>query len=303
MSSTARNLENTPNTPNNKKAFGSVETDWEYHSAKDLDDAIRGCIDSVGLLSGVANTVMQLAYPGVGHGVMESPVKSGSVLHHPIKRARTTLTYLSVALFGTPEEKLAYRSAINQAHAQVKSNENSPIQYHALDPQLQLWVAACLFWGLFDVYEKLYGPMSHADQEKLYRLAKPLGTTLQVRENMWPETLDDFWTYWNETLETIVIPEDVRNWLMQLVDLSFVNPMIRTLFGNSAKILTTGFLHPRIRSQMGLSWEPKHERRFNRAIRIIASVNNPMPRVIRQLPGLVLMWDFRRRLKNGIPLR
>lgn len=302
MNSAAHDL-NTPEKEAAKEKFESVVTDWEYHSAKDLDKAIRGCIDSVGLISGVANTIMQLAYPGVGHGVMESPVESGSIIHHPIKRARTTLAYLSVALFGTREEKLAYRSAINKAHAQVKSTANSPVQYYALDPKLQLWVAACLFWGLLDVYEKIHGPMSPKDQERLYQMAKPLGTTLQVRDSMWPENIDAFWTYWNETLETIEIPEDVRNWLMQLVTLSFVSPLAQKLLGSSAKLLTAGFLHPRIREQMGLRWTPKHEHRFNRIIRIIAAVNNPMPRVIRQLPGLFLMWDFRRRLKKGMPLR
>ena len=40
---------------------------------------------------------MQLARPGAGYGVMESRVESGRADRHPIKRARTTLTYLAVA--------------------------------------------------------------------------------------------------------------------------------------------------------------------------------------------------------------
>lgn len=303
MDSAARKLDNVPETENSKEQFGPIQTDWEYYSAKDLDKVIRGSVDSIGLISGVANTIMQLAYPGVGHGVMESPVESGSILHHPIKRARTTLAYLSVAMFGTREEKLAYRSAINKAHALVNSTENSPVQYRALDPKLQLWVAACLFWGLLDVHQKLHGPMDKETQEKLYQLSKPLGTTLQVRDSMWPEDIDGFWVYWNETLESIEIPEDVRVWLMQLVNLDFLHPVVKLVFGNSARMVTAGFLHPKIREQMRLRWTPKHERRFNRLIKMVSVLNNPMPRFIRQLPGLILMWDFRRRMKNGLPLR
>ena len=46
---------------------------------------------------------MELARPGVGYGVMESRVESGRVDRHPIKRARTTFTYLAVALRGTDD--------------------------------------------------------------------------------------------------------------------------------------------------------------------------------------------------------
>jgi len=280
----------------------SHTTQWEYLSAKDLDQTVPGCIDSIGLLSGIANTIMQLTYPGVGHGVMESPVQSGSVIHHPFKRARTTLTYLSVAMHGTTEEKLAYRRAINKVHAQVVSTEKSPMKYRALDPDLQLWVAACLFWGYFDVYEKFRGPMSPEDQETFYQLAKPLGTTLQVKEDMWPDTIEDFWCYWNSNLEKLELPDDVRIWLGQLVNVSFLGSTLNALLGNFATLMTTGFLHPHVREQMRLPWGDKEKKSFNRHIKIIGALNNNLPRVIRQLPGNLFLWDFRRRLKKGMPL-
>jgi len=302
MNSAARELDTLPESQESKPKQ-RITSKWEHVTAKELDDAIPGCIDSIALLSGPANTIMQLAYPGVGHGVMESRVISGSILHHPIKRARTTLAYLAVAFYGTTEEKLAYRRAINAAHAQVTSTEDSPVKYSAMDPQLQLWVAACLFWGHIDVYERLHGPMSHEDQQRFYEFAKPLGTTLQVREDMWPKDIDAFWEYWNTTLETVQMPEDVGEWLMQLVDLSFLSTFTHKTLGGFAKLLTSGFLHPKIREQIGLEWGPLEERRFNRIIKIMAAVNNPLPRVIRQAPGLLLMWDFRRRLKKGSALR
>ena len=279
-----------------------IQTQWPLQTAKELDDAIPGCIDSIGLLSGIANTIMQLAYPGVGYGVMESRVTSGSILHHPIKRGRTTLTYLAVAMQGTTEEKLAYRKAINLAHAQVTSTDASPVKYRALDPELQLWVAACLFWGHVDVHEKLRGPMSRADLERFYEYAKPLGTTLQVRPDMWPKDIDAFWEYWNRMLYSMEMPADVRNWLMQLVDLSFIGPVASLALGGFAQLMTAGFLHPHIRQQMGLQWGTREERRFRRLLKVMATVNNRMPRSVRQLPSTLLLWDFRRRLKNGLPL-
>ena len=59
----------------------------------------------VALLAGPANVIMQLARPGVGYGVLESRVESGRADLHPIKRARTTFTYLAVAVAGTETQK------------------------------------------------------------------------------------------------------------------------------------------------------------------------------------------------------
>src|ERR1700712_5555867 len=120
-----------------------------------LDDGMMG----VALLAGAANVIMQLGRPGVGYGVMESRVESGRVDRHPIKRARTTFTYLAVASMGTDAQKAAFRRAVNGAHAQVYSTDESPVSYNAFDKDLQLWVAACLYKGGADAYRTFVGEM------------------------------------------------------------------------------------------------------------------------------------------------
>ena len=92
-------------------------------SAECSGDGLMG----VALLAGPANVIMQLARPGVGYGVLESRVESGRIDLHPIKRARTTFTYLAVATQGTAEQQAAYRRAVNGAHAQVYSTDESPV--------------------------------------------------------------------------------------------------------------------------------------------------------------------------------
>lgn len=66
----------------------------------------------------------------------------GRLFSHPVKRTRTTVTYLAVAVLGTDDERKAYRRAVNKQRAQVRSTESSPVRYNAFDPGLQLWVAA-----------------------------------------------------------------------------------------------------------------------------------------------------------------
>src|SRR3954453_2099683 len=121
----------------------------------------RPYLDGLGaILAGTANVIMQLSRPPVGYGVLESPVESGQVMRHPVKRFRTTFTYLAVALLGTDEERAAYRGAVDVVHRQVRSGPDSPVPYGAMDPRLQLWVAACLYRGAVDVHERMNGALS-----------------------------------------------------------------------------------------------------------------------------------------------
>lgn len=77
---------------------------------------------------GAANVVMQLANSGVAYGVMESKVDSGNLYKHPFKRARTTFTYIAVAIAGNARDRRVYREAVNAAHAQVRSGPQSPVR-------------------------------------------------------------------------------------------------------------------------------------------------------------------------------
>ena len=82
-----------------------------------VDDAVFGAA----LAAGTANIIMQLSRPGVGHGVVESPVDSGKATLHPIKRARTTFTYLAVALLGSDEDRTAVNSRMAGASARCSA--------------------------------------------------------------------------------------------------------------------------------------------------------------------------------------
>ena len=249
-----------------------LEHEWPTPlTARELDQQFPGIFDGAMLLAGGANIILQLALPAVGYGVAESRVESGSILHHPIKRSRTTFTYLAVAMMGTSEEKLAYRRAVNRSHAQVHSTEDSPVKYNAFDENLQMWVAACLYWGFVDTHQKLHGPMSREEQETFY-------------------------------LQKLHIDERIRQYLMMIADLTFLSSPTRFLLGPFNRFVTTGFLPAEIREQMQLEWNDKKQRRFERTVRTIGRISLLLPRVIRQAPYNLVLWDFRRRLKHGKPL-
>lgn len=254
------------------------------------------------LLAGAANVIMQLALPGVGYGVVESKVEDGQAMRHPVKRARTTFTYLSVALLGTDPERAAYRRAVNGQHAQVRSGPDSAVAYNAFDPRLQLWVAACLFWGFEDVYAKMRGPIRTEHAAAFYAYGARLGTTLQVRPEMWPPDRAAFEAYWTDMQQQMSIDDTVRSYLDALVRLRNVPTPLRQLTARFHRFVTIGFLPPLFREQMHYAWSPRDQRRFDALMRALSVVDRVTPPALRAFPFNVYLWDMRRRIRGGRPL-
>ncbi|AKN15440.1 hypothetical protein B586_00915 [Mycobacterium haemophilum DSM 44634] len=271
-------------------------------SPTDMHHGLMG----VALLAGPANVIMQLARPGVGYGVMESRVDSGRLDLHPIKRARTTFTYLAVATAGNGAQKAAFRRAVNRAHAQVYSTAESPVQYNAFDPDLQLWVGACLYKGAVDIYRIFIGELSDEDADRHYREGMTLATTLQVPSEMWPPDRAAFDRYWQESLAKVHIDDAVRDYLYPIAAARIkgiaLPRRVRRLSDNVALLITTGFLPQRFRDQMRLPWDAVKQRRFNRLMAVLRIANRLMPRFVRQFPFNVLLWDLDRRVRTGRPL-
>jgi uncharacterized protein (DUF2236 family) len=267
-----------------------------------IDDGLMG----VALLAGPANVIMQLGRPGVGYGVLESRVESGRVDRHPIKRARTTFTYLAVATKGSDAQKAAFRRAVNGAHAQVYSTDESPVKYNAFDKDLQMWVAACLYKGAVDVYRIFIGEMDDETAERHYAEGMSLGTTLQVPAEMWPADRAAFDRYWQESLDRVHIDDTVRDYLYPIATsripgLTLPGPLQRWSDG-FALLITTGFLPQKFRDEMRLPWDARRQRRFDRLMAVLRTVNHLLPRFVRQFPFNVLLTDLDRRIRKGRPL-
>ncbi|OMC55965.1 hypothetical protein A5747_10795 [Mycobacterium sp. IS-836] len=267
-----------------------------------IDEGLMG----VALLAGPANVIMQLARPGVGYGVLESRVESGRVDLHPIKRARTTFTYLAVATAGSDAQKEAFRRAVNRAHAEVYSTPESPVQYNAFDVDLQLWVGACLYKGGVDIYRIFIGELDGEDADRHYREGMSLATTLQVPPEMWPPDRAAFDRYWQESLAKVHIDDAVRDYLYPIAagrvrGVALPGPLQR-MSDDFALLITTGFLPQRFRDEMRLPWDAARQRRFDRLMAVLRTANRLLPRFIRRFPFNVLLWDVDRRIRTGRPL-
>ncbi|MGB3698270.1 MAG: oxygenase MpaB family protein [Gordonia sp. (in: high G+C Gram-positive bacteria)] len=275
----------------------------ERHSRRqELDDQRVDDLGMLGiaLLAGPANVIMQLAVPAVGYGVFESKVASGNLFKVPIKRTRTTLSYLAVAAMGSAEDRRRYRQAVNRAHVQVRSNDDSPVKYNAFDPKLQLWVAACLYRGWEDM-ERLYGDPANIT-EAAYRQGAVMGTTLQMPPEMWPPTRADFETYWNQTVADLEIDDTIRDYLLRIVRMDFLPRPVSLATGWFSETMTIGFLPEEFRQKMGVHLTPFQERFFDVHNALVRRVVRVLPRPLKTFPFNLLLADVRRRMRTGRPL-
>lgn len=268
----------------------------------EIPAAIHRAISGLGLAAAGANVIMQLSQLPVGHGVARSTVASGRVDEHPVKRARTTISYLAVALLGTDDERTAMRRAVDSQHRHVRSGPGDPIPYDAFDVDLQLWVAACLQKGLVDVYELLYGPPDAGTADVLHRHGARLGTTLQVPEHAWPADRDAFRSYWDTMVARIEMDDLTREYLQGIAGTRFLPRPVAALIGPVQRLLAMGFLPPPFREELGLPWGPVRQRTFDTLIGALAAISRRLPTVVRQFPFNAYLWDFRRRLRRGAPI-
>lgn len=266
-------------------------------------ETIRDYMDGIAaFLGGTANVIMQLGLRPVGYGVLESTVDSGKVTLHPLKRLRTTLTYLSVAMMGTDEERAAYREAVNGSHRTIRSSASSPVKYNAFDPKLQLWVAACLYWGFADLLGKLRGGLDEDTADAFYQYSVRLGSTLQMRPEMWPADRAEFDRYWDENLAKTEIDPAVRDYFDDLIDLKMLPRPVQFVFADLQRFIVAGLLPQHLRDQMRMTWTERDQRRFDRLMRAIGAVVTRLPVQARMFPMNYYLLDLRVRRRLGRPL-
>lgn len=261
---------------------------------------LRGrLISGLGLAPAGANVIMQLSRLPIGHAIVEGKVESGSLRKHPLKRTRTTLAYIVVALFGTEHERSVLRGEVNAQHRLVRSDDESAVAYNALNPELQLWVAACMFRGVIDSVTFLDGPVDDVTFDSLLRHCAPFATTLQVSESRWPRDRGAFEDYFALAMSDVHMDDTTRAYLRGVASLDFLPSPLARVFGPSHRFLTVGFLPPAFREELRVPWSPRHQIRFEKIVSIMGVVNRHLPRAIREFPWNLVERDTKRRIARG----
>lgn len=261
----------------------------------------RDVMNALGLLPAGANVVMQLSRLPIGLAVATSTVTSGALTRHPVKRTRTTLGYLVISLLGTEEERSALRKEVARQHRSVRSAPGEPVAYNANDPDLQLWVAACMYRGALDAMVLVDPNAPPALLDELYQRCARFATTLQVAPSSWPADRAAFEDYWAEATTLVEMDDLTRDYLFGIASLSFLPRPLAAILGPWHRVITAGFLPEPFRRELRLPWNRRRARVFRATIAAAVALNRRLPRVAREFPLNLALFDARRRLTRGRP--
>ena len=110
------------------------------------------------MLGGARALLMHSAHPLVVAGARQT----GMYANQPWRRLERTLRQTYTVVFGTREEALAASRRIDDVHRGIKGVDPvTGLRYDARDPELLLWVHACLV-DSFLVFERLTAAGSRA---------------------------------------------------------------------------------------------------------------------------------------------
>ncbi|CAM4187183.1 oxygenase MpaB family protein [Nocardiopsis rhodophaea] len=231
--------------------------------------------------------LMQVAHPAVSRGVYEH----SDFAVRPVNRLRGTLTFVYGQVFGTREEAERVARIVRAMHTKV----NGP-GYDALDPDLQLWVAATLYDSGTRLYELALGPLSPEEKDTAYQQASIFATSLGCPRETWPSSRAEFDAYWERMIASMEVDDSARAITRSLFNPA--NPLLRP-FVRLQGFLAAGLLPPRIREQLGLAWSAKRQRKFDRLFAVLRTVYPRFPMTVRTLPMRAYLWDMRRQARRN----
>jgi uncharacterized protein (DUF2236 family) len=242
--------------------------------------------EGVLLLGGGAALILQVAHPLVGTGVAEH----SNYREDPWGRLYRTLDLTTAIVFGSTAEANEASQRIQNVHKRVKGvleqdagKYPAGTPYSASDPKLGMWVHATLVDTSMQVYSAYVGTLTHAERTSYYEEQKRLGEAFGVPIEDQPETLADFYEYFERMVE-----EDLAmtSALADVVDATLRPPLpfVAKPLVEAVNLATASLLPQRLREELGLEWGA-NRRRFVFASRAVIRRALPiLPRLLREFP-------------------
>jgi uncharacterized protein (DUF2236 family) len=165
--------------------FGPNSVSWRVHR------------ETTVLFGGARAILMQAAHPLVIAGARET----GFYERNPWKRLERTLMLTYAITFGTTDEARRAAGRINEVHRSVKGVD--PVTgktYDAFDPDLLMWVHACLVDSAL-LFERLtVGRLSPGDRERFHQEQMMAAELLGLPRDRIPPTVEALRAYIREVV-------------------------------------------------------------------------------------------------------
>ena len=230
------------------------------HDSYFSDDAmIRRVLGEYAVaLAGPRALLMMAAHPVAFEGFFMST----GALDDPYARLRRTAVVMDEIIWGSREKADAYTARVRKAHATVRGaipRDAGPFAagtaYAADDPELLLWILACLVDAADLMYRGWVGPLTRDERDALWQDYRVVGACFGLEGEDMPADIEAFDAYMAATTERLWVTGQARE-LGRRIVLEVPVPLVARPLREAVNQLTVGLLPPRVRRGYRLRWDP-----------------------------------------------
>jgi uncharacterized protein (DUF2236 family) len=246
--------------------FGPDSVSWRVHR------------ETTVLFGGARALLMQAAHPLVIAGARES----GFYERNPWKRLERTLLLTYSLTFGTIAEAHAAAERINDVHRRVHGIDPvTGLRYDALDPDLLLWVHACLVDSALLFEQRTVGRLTDAERQRFHEEQMAAAELLLLPPERIPPTVESLRGYIEEVVSSDML--SVTDASLRVAEL-FRRPPAEADWRPVLRAVawwSFGTLPRRIRDEYGIRWGPLLEARLRASLAALRLARPVIPRRFR----------------------
>ncbi len=246
-------------------------------------------------VSGPRALLMMAAHPVAFEGFFNST----GALDDPYARLHRTAIVMDEIMWGSKAKADAYCARVRTAHAGVRGTipaDAGPFPagtpYAADDPELLLWILACLVDAADLMYRRYVGPLTRDERDHLWQDYRVVGECFGLRPSEMPADIEAFDAYIARMQDELWVTDAARE-LGRRIVLEVPVPLAAVPLRELVNQLTVGLLPPRVRRGYGLRWDPA------RALALKANQEYVRRVLLPLLPGRVRKVPSAR---TGLPL-
>lgn len=226
------------------------------------------------LFGGARALLMHAAHPLVAAGARQTSMYQ----RDPWARLIRTLQLQSTMTFGTKAEADEAAGRINRLHFKVKGVDPVTKEtYDAVDPDLLLWVHACLEVSSVYFFERTVRQLTDDERDRYHHenlLAADLMLLPRTKVPASYQALDDYVT--RVVSSDRLVMTDVATNVAEIIRQGPVPVIIKPLWG-FIRFAAFGTLPPKLRDLYGVTWTPGRQRWLDLNLRMLGRIRPLLP--------------------------
>ena len=228
-------------------------------------------------------TLLQVAYPTVGHGVHQY----SSFVKDPWGRLLRTLDYVHGTIYGGPEMAGEIGARVRAMHTTIKGTLPNGERYHAMEPEAFAWVHATLAVAIVEGRRHFARPMQPDERQEFLEEWLGVGRFIGVREGDLPADWPSFEAWFDRIVEerlawTPAVPEVMATLARaKTPSVPGLRPglwkVLRLPMSLQLRVATVGLLPATLRERLDLPFT-RSDRAVFRSMCRVAKASEPLMR-------------------------